>query len=265
MAFLVLWVISLMFENSGGRAASVRYKDGSDLLVRGKQCLRLLWERVSDTNVVFIILVGILIIAAILLCISIFRKSGNKKVLWFFRQWNGMEMFCSALIALTYVFLVCSASLQGYIKRGDVLLSSLFFLFMFMIEIIAILLNRIRLSRIILPAILVVCLIQIPTSGKTLKSSINRNIPYQTAKAISQDIVNAYVEADRNHENDISIQVPQFPENNWPLSNHGSMISKVLFKYGIITRIIKADLVPSPEKNKEYNLPKYREKQKTGQ
>lgn len=256
IAFLALWGTSLIYENSGGRANGVRYTTNADLIAKIKKSWIMLRDRLCDINGVFLtILICTLIVAITVLCLYLHNKQKEKIKMLF--RWNGIQMLLSAVIALVYVFLICSVSLNFYITRGDVLLSSLFFLFVFMIDIMAILLNKVKKIRFMLPMLLVVCLLQVPTGGQTFKSSINNNIPYETARKISREILNSYVEADIQHEDNITIEVPKFTGGNWPLTNNGPRISKVLFKYHIISRPINAELVPSADKNKEYNLPEY--------
>lgn len=243
---------------TGGRASDVGIKTAADFWPSLLSCGKTLLKRIRSANSLFIILF-ILAIVFTLAEWFLSRKGRGRHSF----EMGKERLFLVKLILMSgltiiYLVLLCSVSRGDYIRRGDVLLSALFFLFVSICFSFAWLLQSKTKLKTILPLLFLICAFSIPTSGLTLKSSITNNIPYLTAKSITQDIVAKIIEADQNHETELVVMIPKFKRSdNWPLSLKGGTISEFLCKYHIISKRINVQFNPDNNENIKYGLPEY--------
>lgn len=252
LVFLTVWLVSLGMETTGGRAGTIGINSAEAFFSNLQSCLGLFIERITNVNTVFVIILGLAITVSVTTWILSKRK---KEAYPAETQYGGLKTAAIIALVLIFLFLLCSASAPSYIQRGDVLLSALFFLFVFICNTLARLSKEKKAVRTAIPILLLICFLMIPTAGDTLKKSISSDVPYQTAKTISQDIVDQITEADEEHKAKITIAVPRFgSDDNWPLTQNGTRISEVLYKYHLITRKVKATLEPNSDLNPQYGL-----------
>ena len=256
--FLLAWLCSLGFEMTGGRASSVGIRTVADFWPSLLSCGKTLLKRIRSVNSTFIFL----FVLAVALTLAAWLLSGKGRDKFSFEMGKErlfpVKLLLMFGLTIIYLVLLCSVSIGTYIKRGDVLLSALFFIFVFICFSFVWLFQSKTKLKTIFPLIFLICAFYIPTSGLTLKSSINNNISHLTAKAITQDIVTRIIQADQNNENELVIKIPIFKKSdNWPLSQNGGTISEFLCKYHVISKRIGVQFEPDNNENVKYGLQEY--------
>ncbi|EAQ6664589.1 hypothetical protein DMT56_20630, partial [Salmonella enterica] len=95
------------------------------------------------------------------------------------------------------------------------------------------------------------------TSDSTLKQSINLNLSYAQAKAVSQNIIDNVVSTDMKNETNMILYVPKGDNHdNWPFPIYeGPFIARALKDYGIIKNEIYIEVKPDPSLNKKMSVP----------
>lgn len=85
----------------------------------------------------------------------------------------------------------------------------------------------------------------------------NGNVTAETARAVWDDILEAYTKADQSEEKKAEIHVPLYNRGtNWPIMTSGAYwVSETLYKYGITKSYINASFIADSEINAKYGLP----------
>jgi len=252
-SILLLFLISLVFESSGGRATSSGTRELGGLFVNLQQAFSDLAGRLVRSNKWF------LLVLALTLGFALFRlipagKKANRRKGEAIRP--AVRMLTCAGVTLLYLLVMSAASFPFYIARGDVLVCSMFFLFLFMIDQIHAIILTPRFSSLAL-IVLIVLAVQTNTPDRTWGVSTYESMPPETSRALMTEIIETCVEADRRGESSVEVKVPLFNYgSNWPIAPYGSdRMAGVLYRYGLTQKNMDLTLIPAEEKNHEYHLP----------
>jgi hypothetical protein len=95
------------------------------------------------------------------------------------------------------------------------------------------------------------------TSDSTLKQSINLNLSYIQAKAVSQNIIDKVVSTDLKNGTNMILYVPKGDDHdNWPFPIYeGQFIGRALKTYGIIKNEIYIEVKPDVSLNMKMSVP----------
>lgn len=270
-----LWGIACVYDAVGGRSNGIRSRSVDNYLSRLQTTSTTLSDRLTNTNPWF----NYLFLAAILICIitaalELIRrktKTGSIKeklrqqtdtqsdpqAIESTRKQDGYQTLACGIIALLFLLLVCAMSFPHYACRGDVLITAFFFLFIFIIlQIYRISVTR-KATLLILPMIMVICFSQMNTLGRTWMMRTNGGVSAETARAVWDDIIEAYQQADRTEEKKAEIHVPVYNhDTNWPLTTSGAFwLSETLYKYEVTESYINASFIPDQTVNAKYGIP----------
>lgn len=242
LLILAAWAAVQVFEYFGGRADSLA---GAGLGASLAQTGSLLLERLGSVNRLF----ALLLAAAVILLLVGWKSTPAPERRRLFR------FLTAGGLTLLYEGLLCAASVPSYIRRGDVLISVFFYLFLFLMGVLALWLRRVKKSGLILPGLLLACALAVGLHAPSYRTRINAGLSPDTARAITRDIV-AQVAAIDGQEERPQVLVPRFGSaDNWPLALYGSpRVAQTLYAYGVIPDCPDFDFVVSESKNAEFGL-----------
>lgn len=233
--FLILlsWGFSQILEINGGRAKSL--SSNNSFISSVNETLSNLFNIRGKLNETFI---WIFIITMIILVAIIIKKKlyKNKYVL---------TLTFTVIIVFIYLILVSSKSGPNYITRPDVLLSLLFFIFIAISSVFALLSKKFKIVSLILPLLILILFFEINTSGKTFRESNILNLSHESCLKIDNIIIKQIKDAVNLEKDEITIYIPKFESetnDNWPIATYGiDRITSSLYKHGVIKRNIKVN------------------------
>ena len=253
LLILLLWIVSLVYEFFGRRSRQIQDRDPAALL----RLLRLsggqLVKRLRNINGFFLLF---LLLSFLLFSFILWKRKGEERTRCASR--GAVLLLCAASV-LIFEWLLCSASseIYTYVRRGDVLISAFFFLFLFMLDQVRGFCSEKKPFRILLPALLLVCCFGTFTPGKTWRNPTYGGVDPAIARRVTADIVNALIEADQAGETSVTLSVPAYDgDDNWPLFKPDSrFFSDAMYFYDQTGEWIRVIFAPDRERNAYYGLP----------
>lgn len=239
-----LWIISQIFELSGGRANSLINNTPfiTQLIKTTKRFILLL----RQFNRLFKIIILISLIIGIY---NIIKDKIYKKAILY------KLVFCLFSITL-YLLLLCSASMPSYIERVDATFGIFFYLFILIMMVIGYNIKKHPQIAILFPISIYILFFKINTSSRTFRESNVIGIPPKDCIKIDNIIINQIKNHIKNNEKSAIIYIPKFEtEDNWPYGVYGlDRIQNSLYKHGIIDKVIELEYELS---NEMYNYISY--------
>lgn len=252
---MVLWLISAVFELSGGRAGM--HADVS-IVGRLKDTIYYLKEAVfRKCNKVFLYSsIAIMVISAILLIVS--KRKDRMDVL--FQEQMTVCFTCVAAM-LVCMLILCAIVSPKYISRPEYLFSMVFYVFLIVLACLSYIIVKYPKVLVAIPLAICVLISMCDTVGKTYAESNMSDWDAEICTQISRDLVEQVVAADQAGLTEMTLYVPDFvPDSqtadNWPHSV-GLMhrMTKALYEHGIIHYPVEiTEVIPSMEFNEKYNL-----------
>lgn len=245
---ILVWIVSLVFEISGGRANSKKLGAGGFGLLETLKCFCKILRK--QLNIKFIILAFVIVIASAIVLI-IYRKSN------IFRKYHSLSIICVYCLLTTIVFniLLCAKVNSSYIQRSDVLINIFFYVFLLLTVLLCLLIKNTALKT-ILPMVLVITCSFIPTNSRTFKESNDIGLEAEKCKQIDNYLIDQIQRAELEGLDEFELHVPVFSTtDNWPISDYGvERISKALYNHHIINKQIKAVFCPDENVNIMFGL-----------
>lgn len=245
---VVLFVISALFEMNGGRAGRIG-KDHLSIVETVNTLLSLLetLSYVFATVCVLMVIAG----AVYFICNVKNEKSAQfKSVYW-------MSLL-SLVISLVALVLVCSKAGAGYASRPVAMFGIFMFIMIACFVSIAELSKHYRFMSYVLP-ISVLFMLNVVTSKETsLREPHDMNMKFSEAYAISNGVIEAVINADKENARAVEVRVPKISDgDNWPFPiTRGRAIGDTLRSNGIIKNYFEIKVVPDENINQELNFPR---------
>ena len=245
---VLLWLISLLFEASGGRAKDVGQKLG--LFDRPyRKMLKDLLTSIS-LNKFFVIYVALIVIGVVLVCCK-------KRSIRFssYLEWEkslSSNFLCFALI-LIYLVLLGAQTTRGpiYMERTETQVSFWLFVLMILSLMAGLVIKELKFAQPLFPLLLFFALCHAADPRWHFKESVDANINPITCKAQNDHFIEQILAADRLGQKEMVLHIPKFGKTNWPhLPRFMPLVSRALYLHGIITRNIKVKVKIDPEMNK---------------
>ncbi|WP_408588640.1 hypothetical protein [Salmonella enterica] len=245
---LTAWVVAVIYEANGGRAASLG--SGSLDIYGTLSVLNYLIEQVQPAfKYSATALVSIGIISSLY---SLIRNKNRDQSIVFF------IVFISGVLSLIALVLLCARAGSYYAARPVVMWGGFLYVSMASFITIDILAkDRTKLINALLAFCTIILVYKGLTSNSTLKQSINLNLSYSQAKAVSQNIIDQVISTDRNNGTNMILYVPKGDDHdNWPFPIYeGPFIGKALKNYGIIQNDIYIEVKPDIYLNQKMSVP----------
>ena len=216
-AVLVLWLLALLLEGTGGRAANVNSmsnRKGPLLMLLGDSA-GLFFRTVWNTNLLF----RLIALAAVLL--------------FFFLLLHGRRSETGA----STIRLILNTACVGVLC-------------------IAAFLQQLPRLAVLLPIALLFVFSMTCTRYRTFADINSVNIHGQAAVALEDEIYQSIITAAEEGKWDVGVRVPKYNEvSNWPHDgNIGAPIAELFLKYGIIDHEIYVWTDPTEELNLKYGI-----------
>ncbi|EEO8933653.1 hypothetical protein G7D56_003300, partial [Salmonella enterica] len=245
---LTAWVVAVIYEANGGRAASLG--SGSLDIYGTLSVLNYLIEQVQPAfKYSATALVSIGIISSLYSLIK--NKNRDQSIVFFI-------VFISGVLSLIALVLLCARAGSYYAARPVVMWGGFLYVSMASFITIDILAkDRTKLINALLAFCTIILVYKGLTSNSTLKQSINLNLSYSQAKAVSQNIIDQVISTDRNNGTNMILYVPKGDDHdNWPFPIYeGPFIGKALKNYGIIQNDIYIEVKPDIYLNQKMSVP----------
>ncbi|MBO7253502.1 MAG: hypothetical protein J6V25_12845 [Oscillospiraceae bacterium] len=255
LMIMVLWVVSAVFELSGGRASN---SGQSSLFKRLADTAYLLKEVILQCNPAFwATVIGIVVLAVVYFIREKGSGTEEKKFLEDLKF-----LFVAAAALLVYMVLLCAVVDPGYMLRSEYLFGLFFYGFVLVFVAAAYVAKRCPGFMMVLPLLLLVLISQVNTSGRTFQESNKYNVHPQICDAVSRDILDQILAADAAGEKSMVLYVPYnvadpYQGDNWP---HTLIlmprVSGALYEHGMTRNyILIEEVIPSSEMNARHGLP----------
>ncbi|EEP6070328.1 hypothetical protein HBC45_003493 [Salmonella enterica] len=245
---LVSWVISVIFEANGGRAASLG--SGSLDISGSLRVFNYLVDQVQPALIYpAVALISIGVIKSLHSLIK--NKNIDKGIIFFI-------VFISGILTFIALILLCARAGSYYAARPVVMWGVfLYSILATFISVDIISKGRNKLINTLLAFLTIILVYKGLTSDSILKQSINLNLSYTQAKAVSQNIIDNVVLTDMKNETNMILYVPKGDDHdNWPFPVYeGPFIGRALKDYGIIKNEIYIEVKPDVSLNKKMSVP----------
>lgn len=250
---LAAWLISAVFELSGGRAASA---GGSTpayyrLYLSCKYLARIL----LDLNRLYQLAI-VLIAAAFCVCALISRKKGEPL------PCPGLSILLIAAAAFgVYLLMLSSAVDPTVIRRSENLFGLFFLVNLCGMLMLAALVSRYPRLMLALPLVTVFLLSGVDTRAETFLESNFAGVRPAICADVSRDLIAQLQTADAQGLTEVELHVPQYvsdPENedNWPHTlKLLERLPGTLYSHGLIRHQSHVTPVADPEMNVRFGLP----------
>ncbi|MBD2795662.1 hypothetical protein ID856_03820 [Xenorhabdus sp. 18] len=244
---LFLWLVSAFYEINGGRAQSI---GSSELDINGAFNFFIsLIEKSQPLFVVFIL--------TFLFLGALFFYKENKV-----KENNNFKytfLICMVSCAITFValILICARAGGYYTTRPVVMWGVFMYIIISALISMGYLLKNYKKINYAMPIIILLLVSKTISTNASLKESNNLDLKYNVALAISQNIIDQVVYADKNNIRKINLIVPKGDNNdNWPFPIYeGPSINRVLQIYGIIRNDIDITVIPDESLNHKLGIP----------
>ena len=254
LGILAIWLVSAVFELSGGRAGAAA---GGSILAQLRQTCFLLKTVVLESNRLFLGFSGI-VVASALVCMLMSGgvRSLNAKLA------SVLGTFLISTAALTvYMIVLCAAVGPGKITGSEYLFAIYFHILLLVLLALGYLVERFPRLMLALPLLTVVLISGINTNGNTFAEINTRGLPAERCADLSRYLIEQYQQADRAGQREMILRLPQFtsdPENgdNWPYTLVlADRISNTMYNHGLTSRLIDITPVIDPEVNARFHIP----------
>lgn len=255
LGILAAWLISAVFELSGGRAGDAMA--GGTLLGRLHMTCFLLKSALLESNRLFLISSGI-VVGSALVCMLLsggVRSLGQKLA-----SVLGTFLISTAAV-FVYMILLCAAVDPAKITACEYLFAIYFHILLLVLLALGYLAGRCPNLMLALPLLLLFLVYSINTRGNTFRDSNTCGLPPERCAALSRYIVKQFQEADAAGQQEMTLYLPQFtadPENgdNWPYTLFlVERIPGTLYEHGVTKQLIDITPVIDPAVNAQLNIP----------
>lgn len=247
LGIFAAWLISAVFELSGGRAGEGA---SGSLLHNLKDAAYCLFEVLKNCNAMFLVLCAVLVVTAGVMFLRN-RKSdagfGGLGILWIVCV--GAMVFCMVVL--------CAMVSPGYMYRAEYLFGIFFYCMVFVLLCFGYVVYKQPKVLLIVPILLCVLISETDTKEKTFQESNMGNLDPAVCADISRDLLQQAVDANEAGLTEMTLYVPLWDsEDNWPHAVQlMDRMCHALYAHRIIDYPIGMTIVPSAEINEKYNLP----------
>lgn len=251
LVILGIWLVSAVFELSGGRAAAA--KNSLSFFARLKETVYyLLMLRFSIKKVFLAVCVLIAAAAVAVLVHSHSSASIDKTFL-------SALVLCLIAIAASgmYTVVLCAAVDYSYIWRSDYLFGMFFFNMLLASLSFGYLLKKQPRLLYAVPILLCFLTAECTSEYSTYLESNANNLDPAICNEITQDMIDTVLRAEEAGLSEAVLEVPVFgTPDNWPIPTYtGELLVNTLCEHNLLQRRITVTIVPSAERNLEYRIP----------
>ena len=258
LGILTLWLVSAVFELSGGRASGSIGGVG-ELLRAAANILEALSHPTVYSAKAFLLL-GFLTAgsaAAVWLLNRKKRKAADKEGWEKTSVFTFVSFLISGAALLVYMVLLMAVVEWTSVRRSEYLFVLFFYLLLLVLYVLCYVVKKCPDAVLALPVLLYVLLTCTNTTGQTFRDSNMDNYPAEICAQITNDLIDQFIQADAEGVEYLQLRVPDFPKDlNWPLfeGENSFGIADSLYEHGVTRRRIEFTSVPDPALNEKYQL-----------
>ena len=252
-AVLLLWLLALLLDGTGGRAANVstlNNRKGSLLSLLGDSAglfFRTLW----NTNLLFRLIALAAVVLLFVLLLWNRRTEADASAIRLI-----LNTLCIGVLCTVFIILLSAVVSPDYTGRPEAIFASMAVLILLMLLCIAAFLQQAPQLAVLLPIALLFVFSMTNTRYRTFADTNSVNIHGQAAVALEDEIYQSIITAAEEGRWDVGVRVPKYnEESNWPHDgNIGAPIAELFLKYGIIDHEIYVWTDPTEELNLKYGI-----------
>lgn len=257
LGIIVVWLISIIFDMHGRRAAGVSAANNATLLTQLRNTIHSFGSLVDNQNKKILIIFTLAILLTI--AISLYHLSQDKGKQLILTQ---LLVFMSCLvISFIYLMLAYSKAGAGYAGRIDAMWAVIMYFLVLVSVSFAYLLSKYRAVKVITPIVLILAtLIVINFDYLPVPANVG-GYDAVTARNVDNHIINQITKADRSGKAKVTVKVPlgpgkvtpKDPSSNWPHAYYmAKWLQNTLYSHGIIRSRIEITIKPDKQLNKRF-------------
>ena len=252
-AVLTLWLLALLLDGTGGRAANVSTlsnRKGSMLDLVGDSA-GLFFRTVWNTNLLFRLIFLAAVIVFFVVMLRGRRTEAGASVIRLI-----LNTVCIGVLCTAFIILLSAVVSPEYTGRPEAIFASMAMLILLTVLCIAAFLQQVPRIAVLLPIALLFVFSMTCTRYRTFADTNSVNIHGQAAVALEDEIYQSIITAAEEGRWDVGVRVPKYNEDsNWPHDgNIGAPIAELFLKYGIIDHEIYVWTDPTEELNLKYGI-----------
>ena len=252
-AVLALWLLALLLDGTGGRAANVNTLDnrkGSLLSMLGDSA-GLFFRTVWNTSLLFRLIALVALLLFFFLLLHGRRSEAGASAIRLI-----LNTVCTGVFCTVFIILLSAVVSPDYTGRPEAIFASMAVLILLMALCIVAFLQQAPRLAVLLPIALLFVFSMTDTRYRTFADTNSVNIHGQAAVALEDEIYQSIITAAEEGKWDVGVRVPKYNEDsNWPHDgNIGAPIAELFLKYGIIDHEIYVWTDPTEELNLKYGI-----------
>ena len=228
VGILAAWLVSVVYEVAGGRAANLQ----SDVSywARIKETVHMLLNTIEQMDdAVFFLCAGMIAAGVVLLAISRCSKEEDRAYACELLK----HLVCAALTGV-FLILLCAATASSYIDRMDVLIGPVFHVMLASAYSLAYVIRKWKAGALAVPLVIFVFAFDVLMGIGSFAHSTTNGQPAETALAVNRAFMQQILDADQAGLTEMTMKVPVCDSaDNFPyayamggrmittLSNHG--------------------------------------------
>lgn len=246
LGIFAAWLVSAVFELSGGRAGAGA---SGSLVQRLKDSAYCLFEVLKGSNTLFLVLCVVTVAAAAVIFLR--NKKRDKAFLDLCILWAvGVAAMVFCMVVL------CALVSPSYMYRAEYLFPVFFYCLVFVLLCFGYVVQKHPKVLIVLPIVLCVLVSETDTKEKTFQESNMGNLDPGICADISRDLLDQVTAANEAGLREMTLYVPLWDtEDNWPHATQlMNRMRHALYAHGIIDYPIDMTVVPSETVNERNKL-----------
>lgn len=246
LGIFAAWLVSAVFELSGGRAGEAA---SGSLLGRLKDTAYCLFEVLKGCNVLFLVVCAVTVAAAAALFFRDRKKDkGFASLILFWTVGVAAMVFCMVVL--------CALVSPSYMYRAEYLFGIFFYCLVYVLLCFGYVVQKLPKVLVVLPILLCVLVSETDTKDKTFQESNMGNLDPAICADISRDLLNQVVTASEAGQTEMTLLVPQWDTgDNWPHATQlMDRMRHALYAHRIIRSVPDMTILPSSEVNEAYHL-----------
>lgn len=254
---IVVWLISIIFDMHGRRAAGVSAANNGGLLTQLKSTIHSFGALLDNQNKKILLLLLLLVIFT--LVISLYRLDRDKEKQRVLAQL--LEFLSCLALSFVYLMLAYSKAGAGYAGRIDAMWAVIMYFLVLVSVSFAYLLSKYRVVKVVTPLVLVLATLIVANFDYLPAPANVGGYDAVTARNVDNYIINQITQADRNGKAKVTVKVPlgpgkvtpKDPSSNWPHAYYmAKWLQNTLYSHGIIRNRIEITIKPDKQLNKRF-------------
>jgi len=238
---LAAWLVSVVYEVAGGRAANL--KSEASYWTRIKETVHVLLNTIEQMDdAVFFLCAGLIAAGVLLLIIGRCAQQEDRAYAFALLQ----HLTCAALTGV-FLILLCAATASGYIDRMDVLIGAVFHVMLAAAYSLAYVIRKWKVAALAVPLVIFVFAFDVLMGIETFAHSTTNGQHAKTTLAVNRAFMQQILGADQAGMTEMTMKVPVCDSaDNFPYAYAmGGRMITALSNHGMINRLEVIHIEPA--------------------